>query len=251
MSASSFFVSAASVRYLKQSAQRHVTGVSSAHLSEALAAALGFNTHAALRAALADRPTASAQKPSNARLVRRLRQLGYERVPDDLRPLPELDRSYSPFKSYPLRKKHGVRWSAWRNLMVAAINAGLEQRLFGLSAGEDWWPGADPKNNRGLVGHYRLVFDGDLPAVASVNAAGGDELAINVLLAPRDPSIEADRCHGIEDGMAVAHGWLERRLGAWIMDGGEDFACKRAVQSRVADANIEPMGYADQGIFIL
>jgi len=51
--------------------------------------------------------------------------------------------------------------------------------------------------------------------------------------------------------VAFAHGWLERRLGAWIQDGGEDFSCKRAVQARVAAVAIEPRGYADQGSFIL
>lgn len=251
MSASSFFVSEAAVRHLKQKAQQRVNGVSSAHMSEAVAAALGFKTYAALRARLDGSATAEVQTPSNARLVQRLRQLGYTSAPTDLRLLPEFDRSYSPFKTFPLRKKRGVRWVAWRNLMVAAINAGLEQRLFGLSPGEDWWPGADPQNNGGVRGLYRFMFDDDIPAAASVAAISGDELSINVLLDPRDPGIEADRCGGIEDGAAVAHGWLERRLGAWIMDGGEDFACKRAVQSRVAEVQVEPMGYSDQGSFIL
>lgn len=250
MPASTYFVSEAVVRNLKRQAERRVSGVRSAHLSEVVAAALGFRTHAALRAALNDRATTEASKPSNARAVLRLRQLGYN-PPNDLHLLPELDRSYSPFKSYPLRKQRGVRWTGWRNLMVAAINAGLEQRLFGLSPGEDWWPGADPKNNGGVRGLYRFTYDGDLPATVAVAAISGDELSINVLLDPRNAQIAADRCGGIEDGAAFAHGWLERRLGAWIQDGGEGFSCKRAVQARVAAVAIEPHGYADQGSFIL
>jgi hypothetical protein len=117
MSASTYFVSEAAVRNLKQRAERRVSGVRSAHMSEVVAAALGFRTHAALRAALGGRATAEASKPSNARAIQRLRQLGYN-APDDLHLLPELDRSYSPFKTYPLRKQRGVRWNAWRNLMV-------------------------------------------------------------------------------------------------------------------------------------
>lgn len=250
MSASTFFISESALRNLKQRAQRRVGGVSSSHLSEGVAAALGFNTHAALRATLAGQATVEVQKPSNARLIARLRQIGYA-VPDDLQLLPELDRSYSPLRNYPLRKKQGVRWTAWRNLMVAAINAGLEQRLFGLSPGEDWWPGADPKKNGGDRGAYRFIFDGDVPAVACVAAISGDELAIHVLLDPRNDDTEADRCGGIEDGAAFALGWLERRLGVWIMDGGEDFECKRAMQARVAGVRIEPFGYSDQGSFIM
>ncbi len=30
------------------------------------------------------------------------------------------------------------RYKAWRNLMVGAINAGLEQQMFGLRPGENW-----------------------------------------------------------------------------------------------------------------
>ncbi|WP_186233859.1 hypothetical protein [Burkholderia gladioli] len=250
MFASIYFVSEAAVRNLKQRAERRVSGVRSAHMSEVVAAALGFRTHAALRAALDGRDTTEASKPSNARAVQRLRQLGYN-PPEDLHLLPELDRSYSPFKTYPLRKQRGVRWNGWRNLMVAAINAGLEQRLFGLSPGEDWWPGADPKNNGGERGLYRFTFDGDLSAVAVVSAISGDELAIHVLLDPRNEEVEADFNDGLDDGAACAHGWLERRLGAWIQDGGEEFSCKRAVQARVAAVKIEPHGYADQGSFIM
>lgn len=250
MPVSTYFVSVAAVRNLKQRAERRVGGVRSAHMSEVVAAALGFRTHAALRAALDGRATTEASKPSNKRAIQRLRQLGYN-PPDDLHLLPELDRSYSPFKTYPLRKQRGVRWTGWRNLMVATINAGLEQRLFGLSPGEDWWPGADPKNNGGLRGRYRFTFDGDLSATATVAAISGDELAIDVLLDPHNAQIEADRCDGLDDGAACAHGWLERRLGAWIQDGGEQFACKRVALARVAAVRIEPHGYADQGSFIM
>ncbi|OBS09686.1 hypothetical protein [Acidihalobacter prosperus] len=79
---------------------------------------MGFKNHAALRAALAGRATAEAQKPSNARLVQRLRQFGYA-APDDLR-LPKFKRSYSPFKTFPLRTQRSARWWVWRNLMVSA-----------------------------------------------------------------------------------------------------------------------------------
>lgn len=248
---STFFVSEAAVRNLKQRAQRRVTGASSAHLSEAVAAALGFTTNAALRAALAGRPTVEVQKPDNARMVQRLRQLGYAAVPDDLHLLPELDHSYTPLRSYPLRRKRSKRWTAWRNLVVSAVNAGLEQRLFGLSPGEDWWPGADPANNGGERHIFHFDFDGSKPVVASVAAISGDELSLHLILTPRGPDIEPDRSDGIEDGEAFARCWLERRLGAWIMDGGEDFECKRAALDRVANVMIEPTGYSDQGSFIL
>ena len=98
MSAPKFFISKSAVRTFKQSAQRHLDNVSSSHLSESIAAAFDFRTHAALLSSLEGRTTTEAQKPSNTRLVQRLHQLGYTSVPDDLRLLPELDHSYTPFQ---------------------------------------------------------------------------------------------------------------------------------------------------------
>jgi hypothetical protein len=40
------------------------------------------------------------------------------------------------------KRLSSVRGRAWRNTMVAAINAGLEQRLFGLQGGQNHWPEA-------------------------------------------------------------------------------------------------------------
>jgi len=250
MSVSTYFISESALRTLKRDAQRAVSGISSSHLSEGIAAALGYKTHAALRAALDGNPTAEAQKPSNARLVQRLNQFGYD-VPGDLKLLPEFKRSYSPFKNFPLRTKHGVRWWGWRNLMVSAINAGLEQRLFGLSPSENWWPGSAPDSHECARHTYHFLFDSALPAVASVNAISGDELSISVILKPKRADILPEWYCGLSDGDSLAHGWLERRLGAWIQDGGENFRCKRAMQSRVADIVIEPTGYSDQGSFIM
>lgn len=250
MSASTFFISEAALRHLKQKAQSGLTGVPSSHLSEGIAAALGFKTHAALRAALAGHETAEAEKPSNARLVQRLRQLGHT-VPDDLILLPELRHSYTPFKRVSLKTKRGVRWWAWRNLMVATINAGLEQRLFGLSPGENWWPGASPDSDKCARGNYRFVFDADLLAVVSVDAISGDELSISVILKPKNVDIEPKWYCGLASGDAVAHGWLERRLGAWIQDASDRFSCKRALQARLVEVAIDPAGYSDQGSFIM
>lgn len=250
MTTSSFFVSHAALRNLKERARRHVPGVSSSHLSEAIAFALGFRTHAALRAAFAGRPTAEARKPDNVALVRRLHELGYHEIPQDTRPLPALDVSYSPFRTYPLRKSYGVRWRAWRNLMVATVNAGLEQRLFGLSPGEDWWPRARAEEGtaRGL---FRFSLDGDMQALASVDAISGDELSLHVALNPASGIVDPDETIGIDRAAAFGRCWLERRLGAWIQDGGEDFGCKRTIMQRVVGIQIKPLGYADQGSFIM
>lgn len=251
MSGSTFFVSTAAVRNLKHGAQHRVRGVSSSHLSEAIAAALGFRTHAALRAALANRPTAEVLKPSNARLVQRLHQLGYTAVPENLRLVPELEHSYSPFRNYPLRKKRSARWWAWRNLMTAAINAGLEKRLFGLAPSDNWWPGGTAENQRCQEYVYSFLVDGELPALACVDAKAGDELSINVMLNPKTAETTPNWYHGLSSADATAHGWVERRLGVWIQDASDAFHCKRDLKARLAELSIDPLGYSDLGSLIL
>lgn len=250
MSGSTFFVSEAAVRNLKETAKRRLSGVQSAHLSESVAAALGFKTNAALRAALKDQPTVEVHKPSNAKLAKRLRDLGYT-ADERLRVLPELEHSYSPFRTFPLRTQRGGRWWAWRNLMVAAINAGIEKRLFGLSPEDNWWPGAAPESQRCQTFTYRFTLPGGPPCVASVDAMSGDELSISVVANPRDASDVPSFYSSLESGDATAHGWVERRLGAWLQDGGEGVHVRRTLQPFLASIKLAPLGYSDQGPFFI
>lgn len=250
MSDSTFFVSAPAVRNLKQRAQRQLSGVASAHLSEGIASALGFKTNAALRAALDGRVTVEVPKPSNKRLVQRLQDIGYK-VPDGLRVLPEFERSYSPFRSYPLRKTRGPRWTAWRNLMVYAVNVGLERKLFGLCPSDNWWPGGHLESQRCERFAFRFAVGDIHTAVASVNAISGDELSICVVVNPVRPETHPSSFSDLRDGDATGTCWVERRLGAWIQDGGEDFHCKRSLQSFLAEVEVEPKGYGDLGSFFM
>ena len=61
--------------------------------------------------------------------------------------------------------------------MIAAVNAGLEQGLFGLRAGDNRWTGDRAK--------YRFTIGEGLTAIASVTDAGFGELVIDVLVNPR------------------------------------------------------------------
>lgn len=250
MSEQSFFVSASAARHLKRHAAARLPWVQSAHLSEAVAAALGLRTHAALRSALAERTTVEVAKPSNVRFRERLRELRYTGIPDDLDALPELTHNYLVFRREPITPKRSARWHAWRNLLVTALNAGLEQRLFGLEPGQNWWPGGAPESQACEVGTFGFVVDGNLRAVASVDCHAGDELSLYVIVQPRRNDIVPCFWNGLGDGDAVAHGWIERELGAWIQDGGEQFSCRRALQPRLVGMEVEPRGYADRGSFI-
>jgi len=106
--------------------------------------------------------------------------------------VPEFEHSYTPFRNHPLRDRRSARWWAWRNLMVSAVNTGLEQRLFGLTPTDNWWPGASPESQRCQAHVYRFLVHGSLPAVASVDAKAGDELSICVLLKPRHANVRPE-----------------------------------------------------------
>jgi hypothetical protein len=250
MSGSTFFVSKPAVRILKQTARSVLPKISSSHMSEGVASALGFNTNAALLSALSKQSTTQAIKPDSRRLVTRLTELGYEELPQTIKPLPDFNHSYTPFRKYALRRKFGVRWHIWRNLLVSAINAGLEQKKFGLAEGQNWWERASPQSQQCEDGLFHFTFDNHFPATANVQAISGGELSITVFVNPRK-AISTNDCYvGLSLADASAHGWLERRLGAWIQDGGTGTSCRRALQSQFAQIQIEPLGYADLGPFI-
>lgn len=232
----------------------------STHLTEALAAACGYKTHAALRAGL------KQQNPSDpdfvlldeGAFVRRLNELIEIPIEDDFGWFEELN--------YPSRdgviRTQSDRWDdagyrssrarAWRNAMVAGINAGIGQRHFTIRAGDNRWPEASQAGRR--EAHiYRFEVDG-IPAIASVRDAGFDELSIHVALWP---TIDAERWvkagfSGFLAGEVWASGWLERRDGAWLQfSKNPEIRCRQRRLAQTADLEIRPRGFADRGNFKL
>jgi hypothetical protein len=167
----------------------------SSHLTEALAAACGYQTHAALLAALRGGNEADPDFVllDDASFVRRLSQLtggadvrkngfaGFERLEYPSRH--EIVRTQS--KRWKGIRFKSTRGRAWRNAMVAAINAGISQRLFSVRPGDNRWPGAsETSDHKPREPHAYRFMIGDIPAVASVSDAGWDELSIHVALWP-------------------------------------------------------------------
>lgn len=133
------------------------------------------------------------------------------------------------------------RLSAWRNLMVAGINAGLEQKVFGLAEDENSWSGD---------GHtYRFLFAG-LPAVAYVRDIGFGELGLHVAVKPTarcESVIKFDNA-GLDAGDGFASGFMERRSGKWLMSSGKPCnAFRRDLLPVLAAAVVEPNGFLDHG----
>src|SRR5258705_6189235 len=110
----------------------------------------------------------------------------------------------SPYKS--------DRAKAWRNLMVAAINAAIEQGAIKLQ------PDGEPKKGRRV--EFALLGQ---PAIAWVREIGWDEISVHAIWQPTKKRKEFVDAGFISNhntagrfGLAVAEGWLERRTGCWV-----------------------------------
>ncbi len=235
---------------LKKSLRDEFPHVKSSHLSEALAHSLGFRTYAAMQATMVgpeqDRPFALLQ---TQRFVERLRQLGYE---DDaefdfemtiLTPVPGVV-STVPDSAYDIDYK--TTWQkAWRNLMVCAVNAALEQKLFTLRPGDNRFP---DNMSRGEV--FDFVLPNGLPARGSVSDAGFNELSVHAAVNPKGDMVRAFN-GGFDAGDAFGTTWVERERGAWMQSSDSSFNCRNGLLDHLASLQVEPMGYGDRGRVIM
>ena len=152
------------------------------------------------------------------------------------------------------KRLSSVRGRAWRNTMVAAINACLEQRLFGLQGGQNHWPEAQhavpPRHHI-----FEFSIDG-IPGLGYVCAIGWDELCVHAALWPAAAARRWIVCENMTDhwghlsGEVAACGWLERLEGCYLMPSPSLFYCRAARKPIVAELPIAPQGYKDRGRFI-
>lgn len=251
---------------VKRALVRAIPNCGSSHLSEALARALGFQSHAALLARI--QQSAEETFPEYALLdedafKERLEELGYDPVrsvkPNLFNRLGLTEDGSVFVNTAPLSaskiKYKATRNRAWRNMMVAAINAALEQKLISLKPGDNRWPGAglkEPaKRDTGYV--FRFSFPGGVAAVGYVGDAGWDEVSVHVALWPTEKSeywIGASNA-GFLAGEAYATGWLERQRGAYLQSSPDMFKCRKSRIATVAEAFVVPKGFGDRGRVIL
>ncbi len=239
-------VSASAVVSLKKELRRIYDERKSSHLTEAIAAALGFKTHAALLAAL----NASGTEPLY-RLLReekfdaRMQAFGYAPDPgfffEDAK-IPEMFETECPH-AYEFHYKT-ARQKAWRNLMVCAVNEALRQRLFSLRPGDNRWPGHDNPHRPPYLLDFALPCG--LPARAAIHEAGFDELAVHVAVNPKGDWVRVPDA-GLSAGDVFGMTWLERQRGAWIQSNDQTFRCRRRLLDPLANMNVEPFGYGDRG----
>lgn len=228
---------------MKSSLRDVFPDVKSSHLTEALAASLGFRTHAALQSNLfgpaQDRPF---RLLDSARFVQRLVQLGY---PDDpefefehLNPVSGVVKT-RPLSAYDIEYK-SPRQKAYRNLMVSAVNAALEQKLFSLRPGDDRFI---DNNRSGHIFDFRVA---GMLARGSIAEAGFDEIAIHAAVNPKGDEVRYSSA-GFRAGDAFGYTWVERRTGAWMQSADSSFRCRKALLSRLVELVVEPCGFGDRG----
>jgi hypothetical protein len=138
-----------------------------------------------------------------------------------------------------------LRSLAWRNTVVAATNAGLEQGLFSLRPGDNFWSGDG-------VG-FSFMLGGNVPAFALARDAGFDELEIKVALWLKPGAEEFIVCcnAGFREADVIATAWIERRRGAWLQSSPNLFRCRKRRVGELAAVAIEPHGYCDHGELIV
>ncbi|WP_458098146.1 hypothetical protein [Roseomonas sp. WA12] len=146
-------------------------------------------------------------------------------------------------KIYPTIRNRG-----WRNLMVAATNAALDQEIFTL----DDLPIRDPplrQNRQQTCTIFRFIFPGDVEGIGAVREISWGKVSIQAALFPSD---DAERWITVSNsnffaGRVFASGWLERQNRVFLQSSTRAFACRAEVRWQVADALIEPSGYRDHG----
>lgn len=257
------------IRNAKRAIQTRFPHEKSAHLTEALAAACGFNSHAALLATL---KAGDPGDPDHVLLeekafLNRLEAITEKKLSINDRAL-SFDLLRYPNDTEVIKTQssrmnaanyaNSARKRAWRNTMVAGINEAIDRRLFTVRPGDNRWPGANKdKSERHEPYVYRFSI-ANIPAVASVHDAGFEELSIHVALWPTPEGERWVRAAnaGFLAGDVYASGWLERRDGAWLQvpsnaGRGWGFTCRKARLDQIAAIDIRPKGYADRGNFKL
>lgn len=245
------------IAVLKKALRAVYPEISSSHLSEALASALGFRTHASLLAAV---PTDTVEphyvllddEAFDARLV----ALGHQSDPEfnfDFLRVPSLLRTTGG-SAWDIEYK-SLRDRAWRNLIVETVNEGLRRRMFTLKPDDNRWDGWSGPRAPDSVGStvFEFTLGNGLPALAYVADAGFAELAIHVAVAPTPRGRDFVRAHGagFAAGDAFATTWLERENGAWIQTSLSQFKCRKALLPMLAEMEVRPMGYGDRGRVIM
>ncbi|THJ45674.1 hypothetical protein E9536_40750 [Burkholderia sp. LS-044] len=255
---------------LKKLSRETFPAIKSSHLTEALASALGFRTHASLLAALVVPATdADIVLLDELPFRQRLSDLGYK-VPekfsfeDFIEVRWGTDKKTGRAKKVNVERPHAhettlistvckngspvkyesARARAWRNLLVSAVNAALEHKLFTFRPGDNRWP-KEP------YGEHRFEFTlaNGMPGAGFVRDVGYDELVVYATAEPTDGPVRWDSER--QAGSATGFVFLERSRGAWLQSAEGTFHGTRPATASLAEMSVAPHGYGDRGQVIM
>lgn len=228
--------------------------IRSSHLTEAVASALGRNTHAALLADLSkhqDSPDYDLLDDTS--FDNRLQEFGYPSDPEFSfewldKSVPELISTVPP-SAFDIEYRT-ERERAWRNLMVCTINEGLRQKLFTLHPDNYNWAPQEDVHHRRDGRMFDFVLPNGLHARGYVGDVGFGELSIHAAVNPNGDWVKVSNA-GFEAGDAFAGGWLEREKGAWLQSATTQFNCRKSLLKPLADMEVRPRGFGDRGRVIM
>ncbi|MBL3565497.1 hypothetical protein JMM59_10860 [Rhodovulum sulfidophilum] len=179
------------IKCMKRTIANMMPEYRSAHLSEAIASGLGYRTHAALLPALDLRADNDPDYAfwSEDEFVSRLQALSGIKT-EALGVLSSDFTGFGAINTYSTGAERvdlssSTRKRAWRNVMVAGINAGIEQRLFSIRPADCRWPGWTVENGYHTGTSFEFSVAG-IPALGWVGDIGHDELSIHVALWPTE-----------------------------------------------------------------
>lgn len=247
-------LTASALASLKKSLRSDYPDVRSSHLTEAIAAALGRKSHAALLADISKlNGNVEFELLEDELFDKRLQDFGY---PADtafnfemfVGSIPEIITTM-PLSAFDIEYRT-VRERAWRNLMVCAINAGIEQNLFTLEPDNYSWAPQEGAHYRRDGRTFSFVLPGGHQATGYVGDAGFGELSIHAAANPTGNFIETSNA-GFSAGDAFAAGWLERKDGAWLQSATTQFNCRKSLLKALAEIEVRPRGFGDRGRVIM
>lgn len=234
---------------LKKSLRTEYPDIKSSHLTEAIAAALGRKSHAALLADLIQQQVSpDYDLLDDEGFDKRLQEFGYPADPEFSfewldKSVPELISTLPP-SAFDIEYRT-ERERAWRNLMVCAINEGLRQKLFTLRPDNYNWAPQENAHHRRDGRIFDFALPNGLPARGYVGDAGFGELSIHVAVNPNGDWVKAWNA-GFEAGDAFAAGWLEREKGAWLQSSTTQFNCRKLLLTSLANIDVRPRGFGDR-----
>lgn len=250
----SIILTSENVRVVKKELRYEFPDIKSSHLTEAFATSLHFRTHAALQSQLrSDNDTEpEIVLIDENRFFQRLSELGYQTSETDIGTF-ELLALYDETQSALIPTMHHSSWDieykssrsrAWRNIMVAGVNAGIERKLFSVRPGDNRWPDSD---RDGVT--FSVVFGDGIPGLVWIRGSSHYELTVHVALWPTSDSHRWLNCWnaGFAVGEVFARGWVERDRGAYLQSSPKLFCCRRHRLKQLAELDITPKGFGDRG----